>query len=125
MGELFDMLRPYITVTVILIAISYCLSLAVKILSMMESYSQKRAYDLIAEEEELEISNKKEREIREKEIHRQQLELLRRQQAQVDEESIRRRNQEERERKQLLFAQEKKIVNGEDKPKTFYSLNKK
>lgn len=87
MEELFDTIRPFITVAIILIVIAYCMDLAVKIFSMMESYSQKRAYDLIAEEEELEISNKKARESREKEIHRQQLELLRKQQKQADEET--------------------------------------
>ena len=125
MEELFDMMRPYIVIAVILVAISYCLSLAVKVFSMIESYSQKKAYDLIAEEEELEISNKKAREAREKEIHKQQLELLRKQQIQVEEESIRRKNQEERERKQSMFAQEKKLTNSENKSNALYSLTRK
>ena len=48
------------------------------------SISEKKAYDLIAEDEELEIENKKTREKQESEFHKERMELLRKQQRQVD-----------------------------------------
>ena len=62
------------------------LSTIVKSLTIAELISEKKAYDLIAEDEELEIENKKTREKRETEFHKERMELLRKQQRQVDSE---------------------------------------
>ena len=68
------------------------LSTIVKTLTIEELISEKKAYDLIAKDEELEIENKKIREKREAEFHKERMELLRKQQRQVDSE-IRNTNQ--------------------------------
>ena len=63
------------------------LSVIIKSLTIAELISEKRAYDLIAEEEEAEIANQKEKERREKEFHRERMELLKKQERQVETET--------------------------------------
>ena len=56
----------------------------VKIYTLKELIAETHAYELIAEEEKLEIQNKKEREKREKELHKSQMEFIRKQSKEID-----------------------------------------
>ena len=84
MEDLINDIKPFIILFIVLLVIFMCLAVAVKILTMMELYSEKKAYDLISQEEELEIRNKQLREDRDRELHRANLELIRKQEAQAE-----------------------------------------
>ena len=84
MEDLINDIKPFIILFIVLLVIFMCLAVAVKILTMMELYSEKKAYDLISQEEELEIRNKQLREDRDRELHRANLELIRKQDAQAE-----------------------------------------
>lgn len=86
MEELIGIIKLCGILLCITVVMFIILSTIVKILTIAELISEKRAYDLIAEEEKLEIENKKTREKRESEFHKERMELLRRQQRQVDSE---------------------------------------
>lgn len=86
MEELIGTIKLCAVVLCIAVVMIIILSTVVKVLTIAELISEKRAYDLIAEEEKLEIENKKTREKRESEFHKERMELLRRQQRQVDSE---------------------------------------
>ena len=86
MEELIGAIKLCIVLLCIAVVMIIILSTIVKVLTIAELISEKRAYDLIAEEEELEIENKKTREKRESEFHKERMELLRKQQRQVDSE---------------------------------------
>lgn len=89
MEALIEMVKPYIIVFCILIVIVVILYSIIKFLTIAELISEKKAYDLIAEEEALEIENKKKREQREQELHKEQMRLIEKQKQNADEEQRR------------------------------------
>ena len=91
MEELIGVIKLCGILLCIAVVMIIILSTIVKTLTIAELISEKKAYDLIAEDEELEIENKKTREKQESEFHKERMELLRKQQRQVDSE-IRQRN---------------------------------
>ena len=88
MEELIGVIKLCGILLCIAVVMIIILSTIVKALTIAELISEKRAYDLIAEEEDLEIENKKTREKRESEFHKERMELLRKQQRQVDSEML-------------------------------------
>lgn len=86
MEELVGVIKLCTILLCIAVVMIIILSTIVKALTIAELISEKKAYDLIAEDEELEIENKKTREKREAEFHKERMELLRKQQRQVDSE---------------------------------------
>ena len=75
MDELISLAKIFGSIIFVLTCIFLLLSLLVKIFSIMELSSERNAYDLIAEEEELEI-----------ELHKEQWTLCRKQQEQIEKE---------------------------------------
>lgn len=84
MEALIDMVKPYVIVFVILVLLSYALSAIIKIMTIAELATEKRAYQLIEEETAEELQNVKNRENREQKIYEEQMKLLRKQQMQAD-----------------------------------------
>lgn len=95
MEELIADVKPFIIVFLILVGLFWALAVAEKILTLIELNSERRAYDLIAEEEELEIKNKKEQEKQNAELHKAKMALAKKQMEQADAE-IRKANRVER-----------------------------
>lgn len=89
MEALIEMVKPYVILFCILIVVVVILNSIIKFLTIAELLSEKRAYDLIAEEEALEIENKKKREQREQELHKEQIRLIGKQKQNADEEQRR------------------------------------
>lgn len=89
MEALIEMVKPYIILFCILVVLVVILNSIIKSLTIAELISEKRAYNLIAEEEALEIENKKKREQREQELHKEQMRLIEKQKQNADEEQRR------------------------------------
>lgn len=125
MEELIGAIKLCIVLLCIAVVMIIILSTIVKVLTIAELISEKRAYDLIAEEEELEIENKKTREKRESEFHKERMELLRKQQRQVDSEirnTVSQRNIPNTEYNAPNFqnVSSKKIINNNEMIKELY-----
>lgn len=99
MDELISLAKIFGSIIFVLTCIFFLLSLLVKIFSIMELSSERNAYDLIAEEEELEIEFKKKRENREKELHKEQWILCKKQQEQIEQEE--KKKEDEKRKKEL------------------------
>lgn len=61
MEELISLVTPYVVLVIVLICISLLCSIIIKVMTIIELKTEKEAYDLIKQEEELEIQFKKER----------------------------------------------------------------
>ena len=83
MEDLIKDITPFVILFLVLLCAFFALCVAVKILTVMELSAERNAYNLIAEEEELEIKNKEAQEKRNKELHKLELELVQKQIRQV------------------------------------------
>lgn len=86
MDVLIEMCKPYLILFCVLIVLCVAINTIIKVISVYELLSEKKAYDLIAEDEAMEIELKKRREHREQELHREQMKLVAMQQRNAEDE---------------------------------------